>query len=311
MGKDSGPHSADRDYAILSRRSVFESEIKSLRDLMGGGYVRIWSFLSDSGGEYSDKKTVRLVGQIVEEKQYQKIHEAHYERYAARIPFYRNMLYCVLRTITAGYTDYQSGADYGSPDRILFSDLTDAFEGNFGGLLDWNCAFQIERLYELLTGEKIDICRLNPGPEEMTDEMLEEEMAETADEIPAEEMAYEESYRAMEDALGQRLGYDMDEIRNEEEEEDRIREAKQAGEEERIRENFPSKRHFCRSVKEMLSYLEKNNIDARELEAEMKELIFQFLSDKRLSVFDAEEAFIEVMVQLKRTIRRAQGYVGD
>lgn len=305
MGKDSGLHLVDRDYAILSRRSVFESEIKSLRDLMGGGYIRVWPYLSDSGGEYSEKKAVRLVGQIIGEKQYRNMHEAHYDRYAARIPFYRNLLYCVLRTITAGYTDYQSGADYGLPEWILFSNLTDAFEGNLGGLLDWNCVFCMKKIYGLLTGEKIDVHRLNPGPEEMAEE------EETADEMLAEAMAFEESYRAMEDALGQKLGYDMDEIRSEEEEEDRIREEEQAGEEERIRSTFPSKRHFCRSVKEILLYLEENDIDARELEAEMKELIFQFLSDRRLSVFDAEEAFIEVMVQLKRTIRRAQGYVGD
>lgn len=305
MGKDSGLHPVDRDYAILSRRSVFESEIKSLRDLMGGGYVRIWPCLSDSSGDYSDKKAMRLVGQIIEEKQYQKMHKEHCDRYTARIPFYRNVLYCVLRTITAGYTDYQSGADYGTPDRILFSDLTDAFEGNFGGLLDWNCVFWMNKIYGLLTGEKIDAHRLNPGPEEMAEE------DETADEMLAEAMAFGESYRAVENALGQRLGYDMDEIRDEEAEEDRIREAKQAGEEERIRETFPSKRHFCRSVKEMLSYLEQNDIDARELEAEMKELIFQFLSSRRLSVFDAEEAFVEVMVQLKRTIRKAQGYAEE
>lgn len=305
MGKDSGLHLVDRDYAILSRRSVFESEIKSLRDLMGGGYIRVWPYLSDSGGDYSEKKAVRLVGQIIGEKQYRNMHEAHYDRYAARIPFYRNLLYCVLRTITAGYTDYQSGADYGPPERILFSDLTDAFEGNLGGLLDWNCVFWMKKIYGLLTGEKIDVHRLNPGPEEMAEE------EETADEMLAEAMAFEESYRAMEDALGKKLGYDMDEIRNEEEEEDRIREEEQTEEEERIRSTFPSKRHFCRSVKEILLYLEQNDIDARELEAEMKELIFQFLSDRRLSVFDAEEAFVEVMVQLKRTIRRAQGYVGD
>lgn len=305
MGKDSGLHLVDRDYAILSRRSVFESEIKSLRDLMGGGYIRVWPYLSDSGGDYSEKKAMRLVGQIIGEKQYRNMHEAHYDRYAARIPFYRNLLYCVLRTITAGYTDYQSGADYGLPERILFSNLTDAFEGNLGGLLDWNCVFWMKKIFGLLTGEKIDVHRLNPGPEEMAEE------EETADEMLAEAMAFEESYRAMEDALGQKLGYDMDEIRSEEEEEDRIREEEQAGEEERIRSTFPSKRHFCRSVKEILLYLEENDIDARELEAEMKELIFQFLSDRRLSVFDAEEAFIEVMVQLKRTIRRAQGYVGD
>lgn len=305
MGKDSGLHLVDRDYAILSRRSVFESEIKSLRDLMGGGYIRVWPYLSDSGGDYSEKKAVRLVGQIIGEKQYRNMHEAHYDRYAARIPFYRNLLYCVLRTITAGYTDYQSGADYGLPERILFSNLTDAFEGNLGGLLDWNCVFWMKKIFGLLTGEKIDVHRLNPGPEEMAEE------EETADEMLAEAMAFEESYRAMEDALGQKLGYDMDEIRSEEEEEDRIREEEQAGEEERIRSTFPSKRHFCRSVKEILLYLEENDIDARELEAEMKELIFQFLSDRRLSVFDAEEAFVEVMVQLKRTIRRAQGYVGD
>lgn len=305
MGKDSGPHLVDRDYAILSRRSVFESEIKSLKDLMGGGCIRIWPYLSDSGGYYSDKKAVRLVGQIIEEKQYRNMHEVRYDRYAARIPFYRNVLYCVLRTITAGYTDYQSGADYGPPERILFSDLTDAFEGNLGGLLDWNCVFWMKKIYGLLTGEKIDVHRLNPGPEEAAEE------EEAADEMLAEAMAFEESYRAMEDALGKKLGYDMDEIRNEEEEEDRIREEEQTEEEERIRSTFPSKRHFCRSVKEILLYLEQNDIDARELEAEMKELIFQFLSDKRLSVFDAEEAFIEVMVQLKRTIRRAQGYVGD
>lgn len=305
MGKDSGLHLVDRDYAILSRRSVFESEIKSLRDLMGGGYIRVWPYLSDSGGDYSEKKAVRLVGQIIGEKQYRNMHEAHYDRYAARIPFYRNLLYCVLRTITAGYTDYQSGADYGLPERILFSNLTDAFEGNLGGLLDWNCVFWMKKIFGLLTGEKIDVHRLNPGPEEMAEE------EETADEMLAETMAFEESYRAMEDALGQKLGYDMDEIRSEEEEEDRIREEEQAGEEERIRSTFPSKRHFCRSVKEILLYLEENDIDARELEAEMKELIFQFLSDRRLSVFDAEEAFVEVMVQLKRTIRRAQGYVGD
>lgn len=304
MGKDSGLHLVDRDYAILSRRSVFESEIKSLRDLMGGGYIRVWPYLSDSGGDYSEKKAVRLVGQIIGEKQYRNMHEAHYDRYAARIPFYRNLLYCVLRTITAGYTDYQSGADYGPPERILFSDLTDAFEGNLGGLLDWNCVFWMKKIYGLLTGEKIDVHRLNPGPEEAAEE------EEAADEMLAEAMAFEESYRAMEDALGKKLGYDMDEIRNEEEEEDRIREEEQT-EEERIRSTFPSKRHFCRSVKEILLYLEQNDIDARELEAEMKELIFQFLSDRRLSVFDAEEAFVEVMVQLKRTIRRAQGYVGD
>lgn len=304
MGKDSGLHLVDRDYAILSRRSVFESEIKSLRDLMGGGYIRVWPYLSDSGGDYSEKKAVRRVGQIIGEKQYRNMHEAHYDRYAARIPFYRNLLYCVLRTITAGYTDYQSGADYGPPERILFSDLTDAFEGNLGGLLDWNCVFWMKKIYGLLTGEKIDVHRLNPGPEEAAEE------EEAADEMLAEAMAFEESYRAMEDALGKKLGYDMDEIRNEEEEEDRIREEEQT-EEERIRSTFPSKRHFCRSVKEILLYLEQNDIDARELEAEMKELIFQFLSDRRLSVFDAEEAFVEVMVQLKRTIRRAQGYVGD
>lgn len=304
MGKNSGAYFADRDYAILSRRRVFESEIKSLSHLMGGGYIRIWPFLSDSGGDYSDKKTVRLVGQIVEEKQYQKMHEAHYERYAARLPFYRNMLYCVLRTLTAGYTDHQSGADYGEPERILFSDVTEAFEGNFGGLLDWNCIFWMKKLYGLLTGEKIDAHRLNPGPEEMA------EKEEISDEALAEAMAFEESYRAMEDELGKKLGYDMEEIRGEEERDYRLREKKQAEEDERIRTAFPSKRHFCRSVKEMLSFLEQNDIDARELESEMKELIFQFLSDRRLSVFDEEKAFIEVMIQLKRTIRRAQGYAG-
>lgn len=305
MSRDSQSYHRDRDYAILSRRSVFESEIKSLRHLMDGGCTRIWPCLSDSKGEYSDKKTVRFVGQIAEEKQYQQMHERQYDRYARRIPFYRDLLYCVLRTLAAGYTDYRSGVDYGAADRVLFADLTDAFEGNFGGLLDWNCVFQMGRLYKLLTGEKIDICRLNPGPEEMTDEMLKEEMAETGEEMLTEEMTYEESYRAMEEELGERLGYDMEEIRKEEEREEWILETKQTGENERIRAAFPAKKRFCRSVKEILLYLEGNAIDAGELEAEMKELIFQFLSDRRLSVFDEEEAYIEVMVQLKRTIRKA------
>lgn len=311
MSRDSRSCHSDREYAILSRRSVFESEIKSLRHLMDGGRTRIWPWLSDSGGEYSDKKAVRFVGQIIEEQQYQKMHDRHFDRYAGRLPFYGHLLYCVLRTLTAGHTDYQSGVDYGAADRVLFADLTDALEGNFGGLLDWNCAFQMKMLYELLTGEKIEIDRLNPGPVEMTDEILREERAETGEEMAEEEMAYEESYRAMEEELGERLGYDMEEIRREEEREEQILEAKQAGENERIRAAFPAKRHFCRSVREILLYLENNAIDAGELEAEMKELIFQFLSDRRLSVFDEEEAFVEVMVQLKRTIQKAQDCAED
>lgn len=305
MGGNSRQYHTDREYAILSRRSVFESELKSLRYLMGGGRTSIWPYLSDSGGEYSDKKTIRFLDQITAEKQYQKMHGAYYERYAQRIPFYKNLLYCVLRTLTAGYTDYRSGADYGAADRVLFADLTDAFEGNFGGILDWDCAFRMKKLYEILTGKSIDICRLNPGPEEMT------ETEGSAEEILAEEMAFEESYRAMEEELGEKLGYDMGEIRKEEEREERLRETKQAGEDERIRTTFPAKRRFCRCIRESLLYLENNAMDAGELETEMKELIFQFLSARRLSVFDEEEAFVEVMVQLKRTIRKAQGYAGD
>lgn len=305
MGGNSRQYHTDREYAIISRKSVFESELKSLRHLMDGGRTRIWPYLSDSGGEYSDKKTIRFLDQIIAEKQYQKMHGAYYEWYAQRIPFYKNLLYCVLRTLTAGYTDYRSGADYGAADRVLFADLTDAFEGDFGGILDWDCAFRMKKLYEILTGKRIDICRLNPGPEEMT------EPEGSADEMLAEAMAFEESYRAMEEELGEKLGYDMGEIRKEEEREERLLEAKQAGEDERIRTTFPAKRRFCRCVRETLLYLENNAMDAGELESEMKELIFQFLSARRLSVFDEEEAFVEVMVQLKRTIRKAQGYAGE
>ena len=57
--------------------------------------------------------------------------------------------------------------------------------------------------------------------------------------------------------------------------------------------------------------MKEKPISYKQMRSEMKTLIDDFLSDSGLSVFQDEDAYVEAMVQLKKTIRTAQKYTED
>ncbi len=293
----------DRKYAVKSRRRVLERELKSLKRLMYGGNIRIWEYLSDYWGDYSEEQTNVFVEQVIDEEHYQRIHTFDHAGYLHKFPFYRKLLYCVLRTLTAGYTHYQNGnvTDFGEPEKITFFDVVSSFQGVHSELLDVDIVYFMRILYEILEQKEIDLALLNPGSEEP--EMTEDSEKQMLVEI--------ESWEALEEEKLRELGASVEEWRAGEQEAFVHEKARQMEEENRIRETFPEREHFCRSLEEILLYLKENSVRADELETEIRELLFQFLSDRRLSVLDEEEAFVEVMVQLKKTIRTAQRYLEE
>ena len=86
---------------------------------------------------------------------------------------------------------------------------------------------------------------------------------------------------------------------------------RKALEEEGLRAPFAQQEHFCKSLDEVRAYLEKTKVEPLRLQADMQEAICCFLWDRGLTVFHDEEAFIAVMVQIKKTIRTAQRFAGE
>ncbi len=148
----------DRDYAVRSRRAVFDKEMESLKRLMYGGSVRIWPYMSDHWGNYSEARTVTFVEEIVNEEWYARMHRKDFERHAQKLPFYRKLLYCVLRILASGYTDYRNGNVIpagGEVEKITFSDVADVFRADTGAILDSFTIYFAELFYNMFTGRTI------------------------------------------------------------------------------------------------------------------------------------------------------------
>lgn len=296
MAAEKQSYGADIDDTLRSRVVVFEEEMERLYSLMYGETIPVWSYMTDDKGVYSEERTMRLVNQIVDEKRCDKMYGQEDEGQAGMSAFYQQILYCVLRVFTSGYTACAGGSrwGYGAPEEICFSHILSAFHGHGQEMLDGNVVFFMKTLYEIMAGKTICL-----------DALSREEM-ETAGEGTDEEEAA--GYETMEEALAEMYGYDIREIRNEEyrniEETKRQAEA----EKEKVIRFFPEKAHFCQSVEEVAFFVEKRTVFGDRLFADLKELIRIFLLDRGFSVFVDEEAYVEVMVQLKRTVRKAQKY---
>ncbi len=286
----------DRQYTLKSRQTVFERELKSLKSFMYGGAVYVWPYMADEAGKYSESQTVKFIAQLLDGLPGGSI-------CADRLSFYKNMLYCVLRTMTSGYTEYHMGniAGFGDPQRVTFSCVLSGFEDDSMELLENNTVYFMKTLYEIFTGKKPDLDCLHT---EWEMEKITEEMRKAMDEEA-------DARTAMEDELSGMWGFDMEAIRKEEQSELVQSKLQEAREKERLRETFADQEHFCRSLDEICVYLEKNSVDPIRLQADMQEMICSFLWDRGLTVFHDEEAFISVMVQLKKTIRTAQRFAGE
>ena len=307
MYREKREYDIDRDYAVRSRRSVFQKELDSLKRIMYGGGVHIWPYMADAWGDYSEERTVSLVHQIIDREWYERMHLTDYQHYAHRLPFYEKLLYCVLRVLTTEYTAYRDGNIMGgrAPSEITFADLTDVFEWEEDALLDSFTILFMERFYEILTGKKLEIPFRSASLAEW--EKWQEGNREI-DRMLAEDA---EAWDAREEELAKKLGYDIEEVRREDERERELGRQEQEREDQQMRETFPEGEHFCRNLEEVLSYAENNPVERYVVKTELIKLIQEFLSDSRLSVFDEEEAFVETMVQLKRTIRTAKRYAED
>ncbi len=148
----------ERDYAVRSRRAVFDKEMESLKRLMYGGSVRIWPYMSYHWGNYSEARTVTFVEEIVNEEWYARMHRKDFERHAQKLPFYRKLLYCVLRILASGYTDYRNGNVIpagGEVEKITFSDVADVFRADTGAILDSFTIYFAELFYNMFTGRTI------------------------------------------------------------------------------------------------------------------------------------------------------------
>ncbi|MBD5494474.1 MAG: hypothetical protein HDR12_08915 [Lachnospiraceae bacterium] len=288
-----------KNYTLRSRIMVFEREVERLKNLMYGRCVPVWKYMTDSQGKYSEERTIGLIDKIIDEARYSRMHIWDFEKHEDKLTFYKNILYCVLRAYTSDYTECSGGNrfGYGKPEEILFSDILSAFEDSGGELLDGNAVFFMENLYEILTGRPICLDVLNAGSGKTENITVETEDALTV--------------ISMEEALAEELGYNIEEIRGEEqsfiEEEEKLARA----EREKVRKQFAAKEHFCQSFDEIYCYLKEKPISYKQMRSEMKTLIDDFLSDSGLSVFQDEDAYVEAMVQLKKTIRTAQKYTED
>ncbi len=285
----------DRQYTLKSRQIVFERELKSLKSLMYGGTVHVWPYMTDEAGEYSEEQTVKFIDRLLDSLPV-------FVR-TDRLSFYKNILYCVLRTMTSGYTEYHMGniAGFGDAKAVTFSCVLSAFEGDFMELLDNNTVYFMKILYEAFMRKEPDLDCLHA---EWKPPMITEEMRKMMDEET-------DARTAMEDELAGKGGLDMEAVRAEEQ--DWLVRAKlqEEQEKERLREAFADQGHFCESLDEICAYLEKSKVDPLRLQADMQEMICRFLWESGLTVFHDEEEFIAVMVQLKKTIRTAQRFAGE
>lgn len=284
----------DKKYTLRSRKLVFEREMENLRKRMYGEYTHIWPYMTDARGEYSEEKTQELVTRIADAKRYQRMHIWDYDQYADQLPFYRNLLYCVLRIYTSDYTVYAGGSSlgYGRPEDVLFSHILSAFEDSDREPLDGNAVFFMETLYEMLIGKKICLDGLYAEREE-------QEAGDAPDDLFPEE------------ALAEKYGYDIEEIRSGEESFLAETKQREKAEKEKVRKRFGSREHFCRSLEEIAAYLENASVSSERLHSEMKEFMTEFLFETGLSGFEKEAPYVEVMVQLKKTTRTARRYTED
>lgn len=300
MDKEKQSYDEDSTYTLRSRIIVFEEEMERLKKLMYGELTSIWVYMTDSQGKYSEKNTVKMVDQIVDGDLYRKMHIWDYDKQADKLPFYKDLLYSVLRTCTSGYVECEGGNrfGYGSPEEISFSHIISVFDKYELGLLDGNIVFLMEKLYEIFSQKKIYLDALHHR----------QEMAEMVDEDVESET---EAYESMEEEWAREHGVDINEIREAEQRRLDESERQSAIERKKVMESFEEKEHFCQSIEEVVSYLEARNVSAGQLSSEMRELIVEFLFDRGTPVFLDEEAYVEVMVQLKKTIRTAQRYAED
>lgn len=289
---DSQRDQENRVYTLRSRRIVFERELKSLSRLMYGETARVWFYMTDAAGKYSEEQTMKLIDQILD--------EAYVESGCVQqLSFCRAALYCVLRTLTSGYTEYRMGniAGFKEPSEVSFSDVIISFEDSSPELLDNHTAHFVEALYDIFSQKEAG--RKVSDPEELTEErkrQIDEEW---------------ESRTAAENALAKEQGVDMEAVRAWEQEEAKRWELQGIEEKERVRRSFAEQLHFCRSVEEMEVYRKKHPANLGALGADLRDRIRRFLSDREHAVFDKEDEFVAVMVQLKKTIRTAQRFLED
>ena len=226
----------DRDYAVRSRRAVFDKEMESLKRLMYGGSVRIWPYMSDPWGNYSEERTASFVKEIVNEEWYARMHREDFERHAQKLPFYRKLLYCVLRILASGYTDYRNGNVIpagGEVEKITFSDVADVFRADTGAILDSFTIYFAELFYNMFTGRTIRLPFRDPYREE-----------------PEEDGEMEFL------AWAEEKGLDIAELR----------------EEEKLRSTFSEREHFCRNLEELALYAEDNPIVVPVMREELESL---------------------------------------
>lgn len=312
MYREKQAYSEDRDYAVKSRRAVFEKEMESLKRLMYGGGVRIWPYMSDPWGKYSEERTVSFVEQIINEEWYERMHRGEYERHSHKLPFYRKLLYCVLRILTTDFTDYRGGnvIDFGEGEKKTFSDVADVFLTDDGAILDSFTISFAELFYSLLTQKSIRLPFRDPEHEEAERQLREAEEAWKRDGIPEGDEAAEEEPDEFR-ILAEEKGLDIEELGQDEIREFELGEENRKTEEEKLRRTFREREHFCRNLEEIALYAENHPTEVSVMKDELSRLLAEFLSDRRLSVFDEEEAFVETMVLLKKTARTARRYAED
>lgn len=165
--------------------------------------------------------------------------------------------------------------------------------------MDGSAVYFMKTLYEIFERKEICLDALN---------RRQEVKGIAWEEAGKEEAAANES---MEEVLASECGYDISEIRDEEQRTFEEAEQQAVAEKDKVIRLFGEKEHFCRSLEETIIYLKEKNLSAEQLYGEMKELISGFLFDKGIPVFLDENAYTEVMVQLKKTIRTAQKYMED
>lgn len=311
MYREKHAYNEDRDYAVKSRRVVFEKEMESLKRLMYGGSVRIWPYMSDPWGKYSEERTVSFVEQIINEEWYERMHRGEYERHSHKLLFYRKLLYCVLRILTTDFTDYRSGnvIDFGEAEKMTFSDVADVFLTDEGAILDSFTISFAEFFYSLLTQKPIRLPFRDPKLEEAEMQLREAEEAWKRDGMPEGDEAAEEPDEFW--IWAEEKGLDIEELGQEEIREFELGEENRKTEEEKLRRTFQEREHFCRNLEEIALYAEIDPTEVSVMKDELRRLIIEFLSDRRLSVFDEEEAFVETMVLLKKTARTAKRYAED
>lgn len=290
----------DREYTQRSRVAVFEEEMKRLKRLMYGEEAHIWTYMTDSQGKYSEKAASAFVEQLVDVARCQKMHFGNDES-ADKRSFYGNLLYCVLRVYASGYTLCANGSRIclGEPEDILFSDIISAFDTDPEAFLDGKLVFFMEHFYEIFAHKTICLDALRTQTD-MTERLQEE--------IPWADWPV---YDALEEAHAQDLGYDIEEIREQNRQLLAEMEQQACEEKERLLRTFDAQERFCRSLEEISCYLERSPVLSGQMLTELRQLILDFLAAEGHAVFSNEDAYIAVMVQLKKTIRTARKYVED